>query len=104
MRRTLTIPILLATALIAGRPARAQNTAPASSAVDLDAVNAEIRDMQEEMLLLRIMTALKMTDAQLQKLLPSLQSAQEKLKAQDAADSRDLRGRQPGLEGTLRQA
>ena len=48
---------------LAGGPARAQDASQPKPPANLETVNAEVRDVQEDILLLRIITALKMTDA-----------------------------------------
>jgi hypothetical protein len=85
-------------------PTLAANAQGGAAAPDLPKVTQEIRDAQEDLILVRALAALKLTATQLRQLLPTLQMAQDKLKAQDAADATKLKAHQAALEAALKQA
>jgi hypothetical protein len=101
MLRGITRIGIAAAFMLAVGPARAQNPPPA--APDPAKVTVEVSETQEDILLIRVISALKLTTGQMMRLIPTLESAQTKLKAQDVADAKDLKARQTGLEAARKQ-
>lgn len=93
----------LAAALLSAAPAAIAQPAPAGPPPDLTRATQELREAQEEVLLLRLLTALKLSDEQMRRLLPTLQAAQDKLKAQDASDAATMKPHQAALEAARQQ-
>src|SRR5438270_6857773 len=102
MVRKLLLVGSLGIAALAALPAAAQQTAAPPE--DLAKVNQQVRDTQEDLLLLRVLAGIKLSNAQMNGIVPTLEVVQQQLKDQDAKDAAQLKASQTALEAAVKQA